>query len=258
MRRIDRSKTQAPAKLTAAAVNALKKIEAIIAAPAEPASKDFDGAVYASEEVKQTLWDMQHRKCCFCEHAYERKWSTVEHFRPKTKASRDRKSTTSVRGYWWLAYEFENLYFCCSNCNTPKSDYFPLDPASPPLAVKTLASNGAELPIILDPGVDDPEQHLTFTTLPNGAYRIAPLNASPRGTETIFATRLDRDDLNELREKHLVAHLQPVVDLHVEATKLKAPPVLIGQIVQMARDLCEASREFSLLAKAFFKAEGLL
>jgi uncharacterized protein (TIGR02646 family) len=67
---------------------------------------------------------MQEGKCCFCEREYECKWSTVEHFRPKTVANRG-DGIVDV-GYWWLAYDFANLYFACQNCNSPKKDHFPL------------------------------------------------------------------------------------------------------------------------------------
>lgn len=257
MIRIDRSTTVAPQKLLADAPAAKAAIAAIVAQPnGELKSGDFDGGVYASEPVKEALWRMQHAKCCFCEHEYERKWSTVEHFRPKTSVQRARPGPRAL-GYWWLAYEFENLYFCCNNCNSPKNDYFPLAAGAVPLSEPDLPSAVAEQALILDPGVapgaDEPEQHLTFAQLPNGAYRIAPRNGSARGRETITAARLDRDDLNELRDKHH-ATLAAVANL-VGAAKGTA---LEAQVTAMAQALCQAASPFALLARVFFRDAGVL
>jgi len=43
-------------------------------------------------EVKDELFAMQHRKCCYCEKLQEQaKYRDVEHYRPKSR-------------YWWLAW----------------------------------------------------------------------------------------------------------------------------------------------------------
>lgn len=259
MIRIDRSGTAVPQALIDDGPTATQSIADIITQQGEDAlkSSDFDGDVYGSTAVKAALWTMQHHKCCFCEHAYERKFSTVEHFRPKTRVRRSRSSSNKDLGYWWLGYEFENLYFCCSNCNTPKSDYFPLAAGATALVARELASHALEDALILDPGRDEPEDHLTFEGLPNGAYRITPRNGSDRGRETIAAARLDRDDLDELRDAHRRDFLEAIADLF-DAAKDAGAAGLEAQVQAMARDLSSASAPFALLARVFFRDRGIL
>ncbi|MGE0789807.1 MAG: hypothetical protein AB7S26_29310 [Sandaracinaceae bacterium] len=258
MIKIDRSTTPAPEKLLADGPVAKAAIAALLAKQGDDAleSGHFDGDVYASAPVKEALWEMQHHKCCFCEHAYERKFSTVEHFRPKTRVARSRPSNRAQKqlGYWWLAYEFENLYFCCSNCNTPKGDYFPLGPGAAALPQGALASAVVEDALLLDPGNDQPEDHITFQTLPDGTYRIAPRNGSARGRETIEAAKLDRDDLDELRDAHRRIYLDDVAALFAEVKGSEHEARALG----MARRLCARSSPFALLARTFFRDAGVL
>jgi hypothetical protein len=108
---IDRSRGVAPARLISDGSADLPRIEGLVAAGTLE-SRDFRRAIYSSDEVRDALWHMQHTKCCFCEHDYEKKNSTVEHFRPKTSALA--RNRAKEPGYWWLAYEFDNLYFCSS------------------------------------------------------------------------------------------------------------------------------------------------
>lgn len=253
MIQIDRSSTPTPQKLLDDAPAAKAAIAEIVAEPGrELRSRDFEGDVYASEPVKEALWRMQHAKCCFCEHEYERKWSTVEHFRPKTSVRRT-KSGPRTLGYWWLAYEFENLYFCCSNCNNPKSDYFPLTFGTVALSESALPSAMTEQALIVDPGFDEPENHLTFARLPNGAYRIAPRNGSMRGRATIDAARLDRDDLDEVRDKH-----QATLDSVAELFEAAKGTEFEEKVTSMAQELCGATSRFALLARVFFRNAGVL
>lgn len=115
---IDRSGTPSPDKLRTDGEADLPRIRALAEAGILK-SDDFDRDIYGSPEVKTTLWGMQHRKCCYCEREYERKYSGVEHFRPKTNALRDDGAKTP--GYWWLAYWFDNLYFGCPIAIRPRA-----------------------------------------------------------------------------------------------------------------------------------------
>ena len=91
----------------------------------EPLS--FDRDVYGAAEVKQALRAAQHDKCCFCEsklgHA---QFGDVEHYRPKAGAHQS-ATDPPARGYYWLAYTWENLYLSCEVCNRRhKRSLFPL------------------------------------------------------------------------------------------------------------------------------------
>lgn len=191
-------------------------------------------------------WARQNKKCCFCEHRYERKFSTVEHFRPKTKA----RAASGRRswGYWWLGYAIENLYFCCSNCNTPKNDWFPLRGRGRRCRPRELPWTApyVEPMMIVDPGREDPEQHMTFVKNQQGLWRMAAL--SDRGEVTIEKIALDRDDLDELRDAYYDDILSQVLRRH------RSAPVTA---INFAQRLAQPRVEFALLARAVFRAEGL-
>ncbi len=67
---------------------------------------------YKVDDVKDKLGKIYSSKCAFCESAVER--SDVEHFRPKSI-------------YYWLAYSWDNLLYCCPTCNGFKSNNFELE-----------------------------------------------------------------------------------------------------------------------------------
>lgn len=69
-------------------------------------------SIYGHSTVKETLIALQNDKCCFC----ERKVSAgepghIEHYRPKGGYKKDDKSKLEKPGYFWLAYDFDNLFF---------------------------------------------------------------------------------------------------------------------------------------------------
>src|SRR5208283_4916879 len=88
----------------------------------------FDQKIYGHEDVKRALVTMHHGKCCYCEsHVRHTSPGTIDHYRPKA-ASQQRIGTPFIRpGYYWLAYNWENLLFSCPACNqTYKRNQFPL------------------------------------------------------------------------------------------------------------------------------------
>ena len=58
-------------------------------------------------------------------------YGDVEHYRPKAGYRQDAEDPLGRPGYYWLAYEWSNLLFCCQICNQRfKRNLFPLvDPA---------------------------------------------------------------------------------------------------------------------------------
>ena len=247
---IDRTRASAPPELVSEGAHDLVRIEPL-ANVGTLESKHFKKSIYSSEAVRTELWKMQHHKCCFCEHVYEKKFSTVEHFRPKT-SSRNQTGQTEA-GYWWLGYEFENLYFCCSNCNTPKSNWFPINNGvrykHPELPWVMMTED----PLVLDPGAPThrPEDHLSFVRHPEHNYwRIAALD--DYGSWTIRSASLDRDDLNELRDAHYIKYLLPIVQA------AQGDANLWDMARKIAHKYCEPEAPFSLLARAVFAEARLV
>lgn len=254
MIRIDRTHGEAPAALETDGQADLPRIKDLVD-QGTLTSKDFDSDIYSSEAVRTSLWEMQDHKCCFCEREYERKWSTVEHFRPKTSANRE--NGVVDLGYWWLAYDYENLYFACNNCNSPKSNRFPLEAGTAALGEYEHPSTHAESPLVLDPGRDKPEDHLTFVWLLNRGYQITSRDGSTRGSTTIRIAALDRDDLTELRHSYYKRHIKPVVTRYRRAVK-DEDEQRKSEALTDARRLTKRDHPYSLLAKEVFRQKGLL
>ena len=100
-------------------------------------------------------------KCGYCESVVDRLESAnVDHFRPKSD-SIDLKGKSSPDGYWWLAYEWQNLRFGCEICNTNKRNQFPVSGkrAESNAGLRGLAEEHAYL---LDPCSDTPDNFLQF------------------------------------------------------------------------------------------------
>ena len=160
----------------------------------------FTNAIYGDLTVKDTLINLQNDKCCFC----ERKVSAgepghIEHFRPKSGYKKDDKAKLVKPGYYWLAYDFENLFFSCNRCNTSyKKNYFPL-------VNETLrATNHTMIVSKEDPLIISPSQNATAHLVFNKEI-IKPKNKSPKGKETIKRTGLNRKALLDDRLQFLRA-----------------------------------------------------
>jgi hypothetical protein len=69
-------------------------------------------------ELKQIfLSELFHDKCAYCEGNHASGYPAhVEHYRPKLLVTEGRLSIDHP-GYFWLAYEWENLLLSCAHCN---------------------------------------------------------------------------------------------------------------------------------------------
>lgn len=158
-------------------------------------------------EVKDDLFAMQYRKCCYCEKLQEQaKYRDVEHYRPKSR-------------YWWLAWTWNNLMFCCIDCNREyKGTKFPLTANSVRL-IPEQSPPGQELPLVLDPTdpAIEPTKEIEFRrSRVQRRERWTPYSLTPRGRETITVCGLDRPGLLTLYADHVRdvvrPKLQPVLD----------------------------------------------
>jgi uncharacterized protein (TIGR02646 family) len=142
---------------------------------------EFDRTVYAEHSVKDALIAMQHAKCAFCEakplHVSS---GDVEHFRPKAAVRQSETSGLERPGYFWLAYEWENLLFACERCNRRhKRNLFPL--VDPTMRARGPSGDLAqEQPVFIDPSAEDPTPHITFRDSRRGHGRRARQSARLR------------------------------------------------------------------------------
>jgi uncharacterized protein (TIGR02646 family) len=180
---------------------------------------DFDRDTYGATEVKQALCTAQHDKCCFCEskvtHA---QFGDVEHFRPKGRAQQSSDAPPTA-GYYWLAYTWNNLYLCCEVCNRRhKRGLFPL--ANPEQRVSSHHRStdlGAEQPLFIDPGNEDPAAFIEFRR-----EYAAPVHGSARGQATVDALQLNRAALLQRRREHRQP-LLAIVALLMRAIRDRVP-----------------------------------
>lgn len=168
----------------------------------------FDASIYGDDTVKDMLIEAQHRKCCFCERKTG-KDGDVEHFRPKAGCRQTAKSGLQRPGYYWLAYDWDNLFLSCSACNSRhKRNLFPL--ANPSQRARCHTDDVAqEAPLFIHSTQQDPEQYIGFRKEIPFAIRGNRL-----GKATIKALGLDRELLNEVRRDRLniLIHLRKVVE----------------------------------------------
>lgn len=197
MVRIDKSSVSVPAILVA---SGLVETTSIITAYNNGLQDfDFRSAIYGHKSVKTILKKIQSKKCCFCESKVPHiAHGDVEHFRPKGGVQKEGSISLTKPGYYWLAYNFSNLFFSCQICNQKyKQNFFPLKDESK-RAESHLEDYRLEENLILHPEFDNPEDHLTFER-----DVIKPKNNSIKGEATIKYTGLDRDDLEEQRREYL-------------------------------------------------------
>jgi uncharacterized protein (TIGR02646 family) len=171
-------------------------------------------AAYRGDDVRLALEFMFGPKCAYCEAEYASGNSPdTEHYRPKGEI--ERGDRTKIKpGYYWLAAAWSNLLPTCVFCNrrrrhryedgirtTGKGTQFPVLDESQ-RATKP-GEELAEEPLLLDPTVDDPNEHLRFgqeavvSAAPDGA------GTSRRGEVTIDVLGLNRPGLVHDREAHL-------------------------------------------------------
>ena len=150
--------------------------------------------IYGLEVVKKILRTAQHGKCCYCESKFlNTSYGAVEHFRPKggVTQKKEKKKKTDYPGYYWLAYEWSNLLFICTRCNTDKSTYFPLENYN--LRAKNHTQPiTPELALIIHPALVDPSIHISF-------HDAIAVGITKVGEITIDYVGLNRSDLFESR-----------------------------------------------------------
>jgi hypothetical protein len=221
----------------------------------------FDSGLYAAKSVKNALLKAQHGKCCFCESRVSHvAYGDVEHYRPKAGFRQNANDSLGRPGYYWLAYEWSNLLFCCQICNQRfKRNLFPLvDPTRRALTHHDDLSS--EQPLLLHRGIDDPAVFLDFRE-----EYLFPIDENPRGTNTIKAMGLNREPLAKMRRDHL----GPFNEL-IECRKLIAKSVSGQETpdVDLARQLAKLdeqiqkyiqdSAQYAAASRAALRAAGLL
>lgn len=169
------------------------------AAEANSLAFEADRTIYGHATVKQALLEMQQGKCAYCEVKVHDNPGTIDHFRPSGEVKQVDGEQRLRPGYYWLAYEWENLLLACVNCNQySKRTLFPL--ARPELRARSIHDDlSREEPLLINPADDDPGAFVRFRE-----EMIEAIDGNVRGRETIRVLKLnDRPNLVEDRRQRL-------------------------------------------------------
>ena len=191
---------------------------------------EFDSKIYGDPSVKKKLINAQHHKCCFCEAKVTHvAYGDVEHFRPKAGYRQKPGDPLERPGYYWLAYDWDNLLFACQICNQRyKRNLFPLtDPRN--RASSHHQNHNGEAPVFIDPSQTDPERFITFR-----AEIPYAINGNLRGEQTIPALGLDRANLttHRRRQYEIVKCLYNLVSIEPDSVEGRKAQSLIESYTQ--------------------------
>lgn len=215
----------------------------------------IDAKIYGHAQVKDQLKAEQHDKCCFCEADFTANgYGDVEHFRPKGGYQQTPKGKIGKPGYYWLAYEWQNLFFSCQICNQQfKKNYFPLiNPAD--RAISHHDNIGQERPQLIHLPEEDPEDHLGFR-------EEVPFPKTERGEHCLKAYGLSREKLNEARRQYLHnVNLNRIVasmdaeELGLLGISLEEAVVLINKAKLFLSDAAKSQTPYAGMVRANFPA----
>ena len=170
--------------------------------------------VYADDRVRIALARIFSDKCAYCESkmASSSDWN-VEHFRPSKRV----EERPSHPGYYWLTYDWTNLYMSCQHCNQRRrirADWSQRSPETtggkmcqfPLIEEHARAMNPScpievEQPLLIDPCQDLPEKFLSYGVM----GEIFPKNGNSRARETIRILHLSRRQLKNARAERATA-----------------------------------------------------
>jgi len=139
----------------------------------------FSRTLYKEQRLAYMAFDGPFRgKCAYCESSLEGQPGDVEHYRPKGRVTVSNGSSTSETfadagvikphpGYYWLAYDWQNLLPSCIDCNRPnenkipgihmgKRNYFPVKA----FRAVSPGDEKKEEPLLINPVYQDPGVHL--------------------------------------------------------------------------------------------------
>lgn len=221
---------------------------------------------YGEPDVRERLNELFHFKCAYCESKVAATQpGAVEHYRPKGKVTVPGANgkAASKPGYPWLAAEWSNLLLSCTDCNSPrkqqvrslptrtlgKANWFPL--ADEALRATTPAHVVREPRLLLDPCVDQPEQHLRFTDAGDIQPRVRQGQRSGMGVATIETCGLARVGLMRERAAYKRFVLMAVRAVKGALARGQDPGLDLDDLVSML----SPQAEYSAFARTLVKKE---
>ncbi|WP_264213396.1 AAA family ATPase [Leisingera thetidis] len=162
--------------------------------------------VYRDKRVREALEELFHGKCAYCETSISANQPIeIDQFRPKGGVT----EAPNHPGYWWLANSWDNLLAACIDCNRQRNHLSKMEPSVQtsgkgnrfPLvdeaqrACSPSDDIGREQPLLLNPTMDEPSNHLVFDA--DGMVH----SDTERGNATIAVLGLNRVGLVQARQR---------------------------------------------------------
>jgi uncharacterized protein (TIGR02646 family) len=223
------------------AIRAGKKPPVLKGKNGKPLKKQsFEFSAYNSDAIKDALKDLFNGKCAYCEsEILSITVGDIEHYRPKGEIVDPETKKKITPGYYWLACDWDNLLLSCNNCNRKttqeitdkegeeevmgKGNQFPLAEGG----IRCLNDDEdvqvveKESRLLLNPCIDDPEEHLQY--LENGAVQAKQVNgkASLKGETSIKVFALYRKPLADKRQelfKAIQLHITELMEIRDDIT----------------------------------------
>jgi uncharacterized protein (TIGR02646 family) len=211
----------------------------------------FQFKVFQHKEVRGALTELFHGKCAYCESKVVNVAPVdVELFRPKSGVVENPKHP----GYWWLAMVWENMLASCINCNrisihdgvkTGKANRFPLKNESQ--RAFHPGQEKDEVPLLLDPCVDNPEEHLVFEE--TGIV----VSDTQLGQTTISVLGLNRPHLVQSRMETTQLVLRQLMVLKQQISKEFQNADEVKRQLELLKQMTDSKEEFAALKRQFIR-----
>jgi uncharacterized protein (TIGR02646 family) len=250
-------KPTAPAVLLSKGAKAAREMcEAFESAPDDYLSGarlfgKFKRSIYAAKSVRNALRNAHHEKCAFCESFFGHiSYGDVEHFRPKAAYCQTQSDELKRPGYYWLAYEWTNLFLSCQLCNQRfKKNLFPLKNERRRARSHTHDLSKEE-PLLIDPSKFDPTEFIEFRQ-----ERAHAVGERAEGLATIEILGLNRSELVEARGRRLQTLKELLLTCNLLRETIGATPTpALSERLRALEKLLEASKaptgEYSAMACA--------
>lgn len=204
-------------------------------------------ATYRMKSVAKKLKKVQHNKCCFSEAYFVGDLPPVEHFRPKGRIDSwpYEKGKSITLGYYWLAYEWDNLMLSKPLPNSKhKRNFFPL--LDETKRMKHHTDTNLEEPILINPSIENPRDHIKFR-----GWEITGI--TERGVKSIEILGLRDESFTSARTrtyKNLKDDAMLVKGL-IDKFTLSIDDPILSDVVSRLRLSVTPSAEFSSMAIDF-------
>ena len=154
---------------------------------------EFKSRYINHRHVKTALKDLFKGKCSYCETLLNiSEINKPTHFRPK-QFSMNLDGAVSRNHYWWLFFDWNNMYSSCSICNSSKSTRFPVSGKR----VNYVQPTKEEKALLIDPCNQEDFNEIHFYPKEDGFM----VELTKRGKITVDIFKLNRPNLIQARKK---------------------------------------------------------